>query len=88
MRHQDSFGSRTMFLLMQTKQSSTWDVSSSGFMTYVSVKSHPVMATIWCLLCGESFWHKTATRETKSVIILCQRPAPECTCPNMLIHPP
>ena len=46
------------------------------------------MVTIWCLLCGEDFCHKTATRKTKSVIILCRRPAPECTCQNVLFHPP
>ncbi len=43
MQHQDSFGSRTRVLLVLTKQSWERLVSSSGFMTNVSVKSSTIM---------------------------------------------
>jgi hypothetical protein len=43
MQHQDSFGSRTRFLLMLMKQSWERLVRSSGFMTNVSVKSSTIM---------------------------------------------
>jgi hypothetical protein len=56
MQHQDSFGSRTRFLLVLTKQSWKRLVLSSGFKTTVSVKSSTIMV-IWYLFSEEEFWH-------------------------------
>ncbi len=46
MHHQNSFGSRTRFLSVLTKQSWERLVSSSGFVTNVSVKSSTIMVII------------------------------------------
>jgi hypothetical protein len=63
MQHQDSFGSRTRFLSVLTKQSWERLVLSSGFMTYVSVKSSTIMVIV-----VSSLWRSfgvTAKRSNK-----------------------
>ena len=49
--------------------------------------SHTLSWSIWCLLCGEVFGMRLQWDMTKSVILWRRRPAPECTCQNVLFRP-
>jgi hypothetical protein len=85
MQHQDSFGLRTKFLLVLTKQSWERLVSSSGFMTNVSVKSSTIMVIMVSSL-RRSFG-VTAKRRNKVSHSLALVPNTRMRVLNMLFRP-
>ncbi len=79
-QHQDSFGSRTRFLLVLTKQAWERLVLSSGLMTNVSVKSNTIMAIMVYYL--RKIFGVTAKRSKKfsHSLALVPNPTPEYAC--------
>ncbi len=85
MQHQDSFGSKNRFLLVLMKQSWERLVSSSGFMTNVSVKSSTIMVIIVSSL--QRSFSVTAKRSDKVSHSLTSVPNTRMRLLNMLFRP-
>jgi hypothetical protein len=85
MQHQDSFGSRTRFLLVLTKESWERLAWSSGFMTNVSVKSSTIMVIMVSSLQRSS--GMTVKRSNKVTHSLVQAPNTRMHMLNVLFRP-